>query len=131
VLAIDTNVLVRLLVVDDEGQQQAAAARMATARAEGVDVLVADVVVAEVSWVLDAVYGYRREQIADAVEALTRTEPFAFEDVGVVRQAVALYRSGPADLSDYLIVSKALQRGAERVLTFDRRLSRHAACEAP
>lgn len=130
-LAVDTNVLVRLLVSDDLPQQQAALARLKAARARGEEVLVTSVVLAELSWVLDAAYGYQRAAIASAIERLLSTDPFACRDRTEVRRALEWYGKGPADFADYLILALAVGQGSETLLSFDRKLRRHPLVEAP
>ena len=130
-LAVDTNAVVRLLVDDDDLQQRAVRDRLRRTLAAGEKVLVSAVVLAEVTWVLDSVYGYGRDEIAAAVEAIAETPPCVTESPEVVRQAVAWYGQGPADLADYLILAKAEAHGARALLTFDRGLLGHAACEIP
>ncbi len=130
-LAVDTNAVVRLLVSDDEVQQHAIRDRLRRARGDGEPVLVSHVVLAEVTWVLESVYDYDRDQIADAVDAVSATQPFLVESPEVVQQAVDWYREGPADLADYLILAGAEERGARALLTFDRKLLGHDHCELP
>jgi predicted nucleic acid-binding protein len=72
-LAADTNVVVRLLVSDDLVQQSAALERLERARDQGEAVVITPVVLAEVAWVLDAVYGYARDDIAQAVRSVVST----------------------------------------------------------
>ncbi|MCC6623452.1 MAG: type II toxin-antitoxin system VapC family toxin [Deltaproteobacteria bacterium] len=129
--AADTNVIVRLLVSDDRKQQRAVVRRLEEASRSGESVLVPDVVLAELSWVLDAAYGYERAQIADAIDLLSTSSPFVLESSEAVREAIRLYREGPADLADYLILCRAERLGATALVTFDRKLARHPFCQAP
>jgi len=48
-----------------------------------------------------------------------------------VLAALTEYEKGPADFSDYLILEGARAEGCSKLLTFDRRLLKHQACEAP
>lgn len=126
--AADTNVLVRLVVSDDLEQQAAAARRLKQIRESGENVDVSVVALAELSWVLDAAYGYPRSRIADAIAAIVNTPPLRAVDRAAVLEALERFRTGPADFSDYLIV--ALSEDA-RVLTFDRKLLKHPRGEQP
>lgn len=131
VVAADTNVLVRLLVADDLAQQQAVLARFRAALEDGGRVLVVSVTLAELTWVLRAVYGYDRARIASAVEAILRTPPLEVVDADAAVAALARYRRGPADFSDYLTLELSHAAGAETLLTFDRKLAKLADCEEP
>ena len=131
VLAVDTNVLVRLLVSDDLAQQRAVALRLQKAQAEGDSVLVTPVVLAEVAWVLDSAYGYGRSDIAAAIRRLVSTSPLVSPERADVLRALGWYAKGTADFADYLILALSKAHGARTLLTFDRRLLRHGSCERP
>jgi predicted nucleic-acid-binding protein len=131
VFAADTNVVVRVLVGDDRAQQQAALARLRKIRANGESVLVSSVVLAEVAWVLSSAYEYDRRQIAAALRGVIATPPFLVTPRAAVITALAEYENGPGDFSDYLILELARAEGFTKLLTFDKRLLKNAACEAP
>ena len=117
--AVDTNVLVRLLVRDDAKQ---------VARAEAFiskGVWVSHISVAEVAWVLASVYDREPEAIANAVDMLLNHQAFNVQDADVVTAAVAEYRAHPSvGFSDCLIVALARKAGHIPLGTFDRGLSR-------
>lgn len=130
-LAADTNVLVRLVVTDDLGQQRAARRRLDRALADGEHVVLTSVALVELAWVLDAAYGYGREAIGLAIRTLVDTPPFVSPEKAAVLEALDAYAEGPADFSDYLLVARSRSAGAKTVLTFDRALLKHPACEKP
>ena len=121
-VALDTNVVVRLLVGDDPAQTKKAE-RVFVEHTKGDGVFVSLVVLAEVGWVLRAGYAWDRTTIHDRLSRLVRTRGVAFEDLELVESALASYQDGACDLADYVIVGKARSMGAE-LLTFDKRLSR-------
>lgn len=129
--AVDTNVIVRLLVGDDPRQQKAALARLRSIRAKGEHAVVGVVVLAELGWVLASAYQYDRAQIAAAVRAMLSTPPFVVSRRAEVLAAIEAYEKGSADFADYLILHLGRAEGCTTLLTFDRRLSRAEGCEAP
>jgi predicted nucleic-acid-binding protein len=131
VLAVDTNVLVRVLVGDDPVQHRAAMSRLGKMRRAGEAALVGPVVVAEVGWVLSSVYGYDRSAIVAALRGILATPPFVVSARDAVIAALAAYEKGPADLSDYLILELGRLEGCRALHTFDRRLLKEPACKAP
>jgi predicted nucleic-acid-binding protein len=131
VYAADTNVVVRVLVGDDRRQQAAALVRLKKIRTEGGSVLVGAVVLAELAWVLAAAYEYDRRQIAAALRALLSTPPFVVPRRAEVLASIEMYEDGPADFSDYLILSLARSEGCTVLLTFDRNLARSSGAERP
>jgi len=131
VFAVDTNVVVRLLVGDDPSQQQAALTRLKKIRATGGSVLASPVVLAEVAWVLGSAYAYDRAKIAAALRGILATPPFVVTPRAAVLAALASYEKGPGDFADYLILELARAEGFTKLLTFDKRLLKNQACEAP
>ena len=122
--AIDTNVLVRLLVLDDSLQWRAAEAY--TARGAWVSHLV----LVETIWVLEAVYRRGREQIAAAVEMLLQHEHLTIHEADVVDAALAHFTGrGQVDFSDCLQLEQARRAGHLPLGTFDRPLGRLAGAE--
>jgi predicted nucleic-acid-binding protein len=120
VQAVDTNLLVRLFVVDDT--EQAARARKLFDRHAGEDgaLWLADIVLVELVWALDRVYGRDRAQIAAALAALSGNATVRLESAPAVVEAAALYAAGPCDFADCLLATKARAAGCEAVRTFDK-----------
>lgn len=114
-LAVDTNILVRLIVRDDA--IQARTAELAVAKGAWVSHLV----LAETLWVLDAVYDLSREKIATAVDMLLNHEVITVQDADVVQLALEHFRvRGGIDFSDCLVLEIARKAGHLPVATFDR-----------
>lgn len=119
--AIDTNVLVRLLVRNDPHQLEIA--EKFTARGAWVSQLV----LVETLWVLDAVYERSAEQIGAAVERLLVHADLTLQDSDVVAAALEQFRAKPAPgFSDCLVLELARQAGHLPLGTFDRQLGKLA-----
>jgi len=116
VIALDTNVLVRLFVADDRLQAARAARLIASAQR----IFVAKTVVLELVWVLSAVYATPRAAVIQALETLAGLQEVELEDRSAVEQAIALFGSGLDDFADALHLCSAA--GAESFATFDRKL---------
>lgn len=113
--AVDTNVLVRLIVRDDSQQVQAAEKFIARGA------WVSQLVLAETIWVLDAVYGRTAEQIASAVDMLLNHKELTLQDSDAVTSALESFRKRPAvGFSDCLVVAIAKKAGHVPLGTFDR-----------
>ena len=117
--AVDTNLLVRLIVRDDPAQVAAAEAFV-----EG-GAWVSHLVLAETIWVLDAVHERSAAQLAAAIEMLLNHEQLSIQDAEVVAQALARFRSRPAlGFSDCLVLEIARKAGHLPLGTFDRGLAK-------
>lgn len=119
-IALDTNLLVRLLLEDDASQARAVERLFVRARRDRTPLFIADVVLCELVWVLVRRAKQSRTDIADAVERLLDADMIVVSNTGIVRRALASYRSGPGDFADYVIREQALAAGATEVVTFDR-----------
>jgi predicted nucleic-acid-binding protein len=82
--AVDTNLVVRL-IVRDNCEQVEVAEEFTPGGA-----WVSHLVLAETTWVLDAVYERTSEQIANAVDMLLNHESLTLQDADAVREAVPL-----------------------------------------
>ena len=117
--AIDTNVLVRLIVRDEPAQVEKAEAFVAQGA------WVSQLVLAETVWVLESVYGLNRAQIATAVGMLVEHDRLTLQDEDVIRGAHSAFeRDRSAGFTDCLIVEVARKTGHLPVGTFDRAMSR-------
>ena len=121
-IAVDTNVLLRYLLRDDEAQAERACLLIGGTAA----VLITDVVLAETVWTLTGRrYRASKSDIISVVEGLLSEPGIRFEDDEVVWRALQAYRDTDAGFSDALIVYKALKIAAagkevlEAVHTFD------------
>ena len=123
-LAVDTNVLVRLLTRDHT--RQAAAADHAVARGAWVSHLV----LAEAVWVLDAVYTRTSKQLIAALDLLLKHESLVLQDADVVAGALAHFRARPAlGFSDCLVLEIARKAGHLPLATFDKSSARLAGAQ--
>lgn len=123
-IGIDTNVLVRYLVADNEAQTDRVRQFLASSRAAGELAFVPVIVLCEAYWVLRSVFARPSAEILDALERLLETDVFRVENEDAVRTAFRLARKGKGELSDHLIGQLNLARGCTHTVTFDRALRR-------
>ncbi|MGH8238848.1 MAG: PIN domain-containing protein [Steroidobacteraceae bacterium] len=122
--AVDTNLVVRLIVRDNPEQVVAAE----TFIAKGA--WVSHLVLAETLWVLDAAYERSAEQLATAVEMLLNHKALTLQDADVVVAALDLFRARPTiGFSDCLVLEIARKAGHLPLGTFDKALAKHSGAE--
>ncbi|MBN1947937.1 MAG: type II toxin-antitoxin system VapC family toxin [Bradymonadales bacterium] len=121
-IALDTSVLVRYLVEDDEEQTARAAALIEGTASRGEQLFVAGIVLCEVVWVLRSSYRIPRLEVVAVLKNLVRARPLRFQDKEAIHRALAAYESKRGDFADYLISEQAAAAGCEQVATFDRAL---------
>jgi predicted nucleic-acid-binding protein len=122
--AVDTNVLVRLIVRDEPQKVRAAEAFIAKGA------WVSTLVLAETLWVLDAVYERSAAQVATAVEMLLNHKELTIQDADVVAAALEAFRVRPSlGFSDFLVLEIARKAGHLPLGTFDKTLAKHDGAE--
>lgn len=127
-IAIDTNVLVRIFIQDDSDQTRQAITfiRRLSSTEPG---WVGPYTLLEMSWVLLRIYGLKREQVIQAIEGLLSTDPIVMDQPETVRAALSCFRKGKADFADCLIAASARAAGCTRTVTFDKIAARDAGME--
>ena len=117
-IAVDTNVLVRLIAADDQGQ-------LALARSlfENESIFISKTVLLETEWVLRSAYRVAPENLAVAIRRLLGLSKVTVESGAAVGQALEWYDSG-FDFADALHLASAAP--AAGFATFDRNLVRLA-----
>lgn len=122
-IALDTNVLVRLVTRDDETQAVRAKAVFDAQGSEEGALFVADIVLVELCWTLERSYRLPQQAIAAVIHALLNNSTVKLESPPAVRDALAHFTKGSIGFPDCLIVAKAQHQGCSQTLTFDRRMA--------
>jgi predicted nucleic-acid-binding protein len=118
-LAVDTNVLVRLLSPAADDQTELAEAFIERGA------WVSHLVLAETIWVLDSVYELKADRLAEGIEMLLNHRDLTVQDADVVAEALELFRTRPVlGFSDCLVLEIARKAGHLPLGTFDRELSK-------
>ena len=118
-IALDTNVLVRIVTRDDPDQVRAALQVMASSR-----LLATPTVLLELEWVLRFSYDVEREMIGEVFQKLLGLRNLEIARRSDVMRACEWYLAG-MDFADALHL--ALSSEASSFATFDRKLAKRAA----
>ena len=122
--AIDTNVLVRFLVNDDEHQGELVYERFRDAEVNSEVLFIPLLVILETIWVLESAYEATRKEIVGSFSDLMQMPIFEFEALAAVQGMVISAKMSSTDLTDILIGQSARVSGCASVLTFDKKASR-------
>jgi predicted nucleic-acid-binding protein len=123
-LGVDTNVLVRFLVRDDEAQFEKARKLIKREVAAGRGVLVNQLVLLETEWVLRSRYSLPKQLIIQAISGLLDASDVQFEDEAAVEEALFVWKESTADFADCLIGAKNRRLGCRATATFDVKASK-------
>lgn len=123
-LGIDTNILVRFLVRDDEMQFEKARKLIRREVAAGHRVFVNQLVLMETEWVLRSRYAVPKHQIIEAISGLLNATDIQFEDEPSIEEALFIWKESVADFADCLIGAKNRRMGCRATVTFDGKASK-------
>ncbi len=118
-IAIDTNVLLRLFLRDDAEQTLQAERCVIDGRKEA-PVMVNLIVLSEFAWTLARNKRLSRVAVAGYLERLFEADDIEIQHVDAARRALTAYRDGVADFPDYLLAAVNIELGCRTTLTFDR-----------
>ncbi len=122
-IAVDANVLVRVLVDDADAGEQCRQARALVQKAK--KVRIAWVVFVETVWVLASAYDVGKAKLVAVVRQVLDHPRYQVENGESLRAAVELYAATAIDFSDAVALTDA-RACAASLHTFDRRLARCA-----
>lgn len=118
-LGIDTNVLVRFLVRDDEAQFEKARKLIKREVGAGRSVFVSHLVLLETEWVLRSRYGLPKNRIIEVFSGLLDANDVQFEDEPTVEEALFIWKDAAADFADCLIGARNRRLGCRATASFD------------
>lgn len=122
-IAIDTNIVVRLLTNDEPEQARRAAALFQRES----EVWIAMTVLLEAEWVLRSAYGLSQDVINSALRKLASLPSVQLENPNAIAHCLDMHALG-MDFADALHLS--LSDKARQFATFDRKLRRLAGRKA-
>ena len=123
-LGLDTNVLVRFLVRDDEAQFERARRLIKREVGTGEEILISLLVLLETEWVLRSRYRLHKTAIIEAISALLEATEVRLEDEPAVEEALYIWKDRAADFADCLIGARHRRLGCRATSTFDARAAR-------
>lgn len=118
-IALDTNVLLRIFVNDDEEQHQEV--RRFLSSNKSMPLLVLPHVLMEMVRVLRRKLKVPFASVLEILERILEAPEFHVHEREIVEKTLTLYREGKAEFSDCLISCSAEFLGAKALYTFDRK----------
>jgi predicted nucleic acid-binding protein len=117
---VDTNILIRHLTGDPPEQAARAARFLATAD----ELLLTDLVVAEVVYVLESFYEVPRARVAELARAVIAFPPIVVLDPTMLLRALEVYETDRLDFAEAYLVAQAERSGVRVIASFDRAIDR-------
>lgn len=122
-IAIDTNILVRIFI-DDTNVSQVKKSRDLAKKAKRV-YLVTTVII-EMVWVLSRAFKLSKQQILAVLQEIYENSAFILENESIFLQALLLFKANNADFSDCMILSSSQAAKVKEIYTFDDKFAKIA-----
>jgi predicted nucleic-acid-binding protein len=119
---VDTNILVRHLTGDPPAQADRATAFLAANH----ELILADLILAEMVYVLESYYEHPRRQVAEAARSLLALPSMSVADPELLLRAIELYEADRLDFAEAYLCASAELSAVETVASFGRRIDRLA-----
>lgn len=129
ILGLDTNVVVRFLVKDDEIQAQKVYALFKKIEKNKGKAYLSLLVIQETIWVLESAYDFEKSDILNAIKDFKELSFIICESTETVLQFLEDAETSSYELSDLLIAYSSKTNGCDKVYTFDKKASKHALFE--
>ena len=117
---VDTNVLIRHLTGDPPEMAERATRFLSTAD----ELLLPDLIVAEVVYVLESFYEVPRDRVAELVRSIVAFEPIRTLDAALLLRTIEVYEKHRVDFADAYLVANAEASGVEEIASFNRTFDR-------
>ena len=117
---VDTNILVRHLTGDPPAQAAAATRYLAGAD----ELLLADLILAEVAYVLESVYKAPRATVALSLRSILGFPAVRVDDPELLSRTVEIYDVNGLDFAEAYLIASAERSGNGVVASFDRQIDR-------
>jgi predicted nucleic-acid-binding protein len=127
VIAIDTNVLIRILIEDSGHKEQNRIARELAISAKRV--YIPQIVQVETVWVLETAYKFDKTNILKVLDHIQSNGAFVLQSSDIFSAALDIFHNCNADFSDCLILAES-RKANMKLYTFDKRLSRQNGAES-
>lgn len=118
---IDTNILIRILVKDDDIKRKACEKLLEKAKRKEVILYILPVAIIEIVWVLEKYYKLDKKVIRELVEAILNTPEFKCEMEGVFKEAIKSYEEKNIKFADAVMGYWGIERGFSIVYTYDEK----------
>ncbi|MEK6765886.1 MAG: PIN domain-containing protein [Planctomycetota bacterium] len=118
---IDTSVILRILVQDDNVKIKASVKLIKESKKRGIVLYILPVVILEIVWVLEKVYKYDKKTIREHIEAILNTPELKCEMGSVFRMAIRTYEEKNIKFADAVMGYWGIERDIFVVYTYDEK----------
>jgi predicted nucleic-acid-binding protein len=118
---VDTNLFIRYLTNDDPVKAERVELLLREAAAGKVRLVTAEMVIAEVVWVLESSYGLKSAEVAPLIRAILATSGLDVLNAPLVARGLEYYETKNIDFIDGYIAAVMEKQGITELYSFDRK----------
>ncbi len=118
---IDTNLFIRYLTNDDLEKADRVDRLLDKAANSDIKLITAEIVIAEVVWVLESYYKLEKKQIAEMLRAILSTPGLDVQNGKIVENALQYYAPNNIDFVDACIVALMQKQEITGIYSFDKK----------
>lgn len=118
---VDTNLFIRYLTNDDKEKAERVELLLKEATAGKVRLVTAEMVIAEVIWVLESSYALKSAEVAPLIRAILATKGLEVINAPLVARALEYYETKNIDFIDGYIAAVMEKQGITELYSFDRK----------
>lgn len=122
-ILLDTNIVIRLLVRDNEEQFMIVEQFFKELELGHKSAILLEIIIGEIIYVLKSVYKQKKDLIRRQLELLFDYENLYIENQYIMREALKVYAKKNIDFADAILCAKKNLEGYE-VMSFDKDLKR-------
>ncbi len=118
---MDTNTFIRYFTNDIPKYAEKTERLLQRAQKGEVKLATHGLILAEIVWVLESVYGMKKEQIYELVQAMFNTRNLEIPDKAVLKETIEVYKDKDIDFTDAYTVSYMRSKGFKKLCSFDKK----------
>ena len=118
---VDTNLFIRYLTNDDQAKAERVEKLLREAAAGKVRLVTAEMVIAEIVWVLESSYGLNSAAVAPLIRAILATPGIEVLNASLVARVLEHYAAKNIDFIDGYIAAVMEKQGITELYSFDRK----------
>lgn len=122
-IGVDTNILLRLIVVDDQEQNEKARYFLSQCSVED-PAYISAIVLAELVWFQRRRLDYPQPQIIDLLLSFLASDDVVIEHANELGLLLSDENAPMAHLADHLVAWAGMKAGCRKTVTFDRRAAK-------
>lgn len=118
---VDTNIIIRIAVKDDEKQKEACIKLLDQAKNKELTLYLLPVAVLETVWMLEKYYKLPKKEVREFVEALFNTPGIACDMEHIFKEAIKVYEEKNIKFADAVMGFWGLEKGITDIFTYDEK----------